>query len=200
MDVYHYSQFPTTHSVIRIALYTKVGNAASLRERIIKAATLTGAEGDRERDAINFAFIDARLITSLLHLKTAVYQATLSASQDSLRTKTVHSEILWALNPSNNISEAIRRYGVSDTSATLFVVRIGPPELADVESKMSAVVSGTLSPFSDLDGITDWAAVKKYNKLNGEIAVKEAAGDTDREHGVVDNIVTSAVAMKSVMA
>lgn len=50
---------------------------------------------------------------------------------------------------------------MSDTSATLFVVRIGPPELADVESKMSAVVSGTLSPFSDLDGITDWAAVKK---------------------------------------
>lgn len=44
-------------------------------------------------------------ITSVLHLQTAIYHAILAATQDSLRTKTVHSEILWTLNPSNNVSD-----------------------------------------------------------------------------------------------
>src|SRR5437879_3609846 len=42
-------------------------------------------------------------ITSPLHLQTAIYQALLSESQGSLRTKTIHSEIIWALNPTNNV-------------------------------------------------------------------------------------------------
>lgn len=63
MDSYHYAHFPKELSVIRIALYKEVENAAALRGRIIKAATLLGADGDRERDAINFAFIDARLVS-----------------------------------------------------------------------------------------------------------------------------------------
>jgi EKC/KEOPS complex subunit CGI121/TPRKB len=42
-------------------------------------------------------------ITSMEHLRTAVYQAVLAAAQGGLRTKTVHSEIIWALNPSNNV-------------------------------------------------------------------------------------------------
>ncbi|KAK7021208.1 kinase binding protein CGI-121-domain-containing protein [Favolaschia claudopus] len=70
-----------------------------------------GSDGERERDAVNFAFIEARLITSVNHLRTAIYHAVLAESQNNLRTKTVHSEIIWALNPSNNIAAAMRRPG-----------------------------------------------------------------------------------------
>lgn len=47
-------------------------------------------------------------ICSLLHLQTAVYQAVLAQVQGSIRTKTVHSEILWALNPTNNVTNLAR--------------------------------------------------------------------------------------------
>ena len=40
----------------------------------------------------------------LTHLQTAVLQAVLALHSNTLRTKTVHSEILFALNPSNNVS------------------------------------------------------------------------------------------------
>lgn len=116
-------------------------------------------------------------ITSILHLQTAIYYALLAQSQESLRTRTVHSEILWALNPSNNvrvsistkrtnvlipflqISEAIRRYGISDSATSLFVVEIST--LPSHLDKINAIVDGTVSPFSRLHEITDWGTIRK---------------------------------------
>jgi len=121
-------------------------------------------------------------ITSILHLQTAIYYSLLAQSQGSLRTKTVHSEILWALNPSNNvrisipiklthvsnlclqISEAIRRYGISDSTTSLLVVEIGT--LPSHHDKIKATVNGTVSPFSRLSEITDLATIKKVRHTN----------------------------------
>jgi len=65
---------------------------------------------------------------------------------------------------------------------------------------MCAVVEGTLVPISELEGLTDWIAVKKYNKLNGDLAIREAQRDPTSEHHLIDEIVISLVAMKSVAA
>ncbi|KAI0706891.1 CGI-121-domain-containing protein [Cerioporus squamosus] len=200
MQSFHYSHLPSEFSNVQVALFTDVTNSAEIRSRIVRAAQLEGLDGETEREAVNFAFLDARLICSPLHLQTAVYQAILAQVQGNIRTKTVHSEILWALNPTNNITEAIRRYGVADTTTALIVVRICSPELENVEQRMRAVVSGTLSPLNALTDITDWASVKKYYKLNGEPALKAVAKDLVRERVMVEEIVTSSIAMKSVMA
>ena len=99
--------------------------------------------------------------------------------------------MLWALNPTNNvrlspapflytlaltltqITEAIRRYGVSDNTSALFVVRIGGPgvSLVDIQDKMNAVVSGTLVPISILETVTDWSSIKKVR--HGHDACRE---------------------------
>ncbi|KAI0751694.1 CGI-121-domain-containing protein [Daedaleopsis nitida] len=200
MQSFRYAHLPPEFSTVHLALFKHVANSAQLRSRIVRASQLEGPDGDAEREAVNFAFIDARLICSLLHLQTAVYQAILAQVQGSIRTKTVHSEVLWALNPTNNITEAIRRYGVADTTTSLIVVRICSPDLDDVQQRMSSIVMGTLSPMSQLATITDWASVKKYYKLNGEPALKTVTKDSEEERLVVDDIVTSSVAMKSVMA
>jgi EKC/KEOPS complex subunit CGI121/TPRKB len=63
METYTHPQFPVHLSVVHVALYTAVANSSLLRARIIKAATTQGAEGDCERDTINFAFVDARLVS-----------------------------------------------------------------------------------------------------------------------------------------
>ncbi|KAI1792501.1 CGI-121-domain-containing protein [Ganoderma leucocontextum] len=198
MQTFRYPHFPPELSTVHVALFTNVSNSADIRSRIIRASQLDGPHGQTERDALNFAFIDARLICSVLHLQTAIYQAVIAQAQRSLRTKTVHSEILWALNPTNNISEAIRRYGVSDTTTSLIVVRISSPGLDTVQHLMSSVISGTLSSLDGLPDITDWTTVRKYHKLNDEPALKAVANDVTQERNVVNEIVTSTVAMKSV--
>jgi EKC/KEOPS complex subunit CGI121/TPRKB len=61
------------------------------------------------------------------------------------------------------ITEAIRRYGVSDTTSALFVVRIGGPDVStsNIQDKMNVVVSGTVVPISVLETVTDWSSIKK---------------------------------------
>lgn len=124
MNVCTFPYFMPNHSQAYIALFRNVLNALEIKNRIIFAATAEGDTGEKEREAVNFAFIDARLvrticphffififalnmirqITSKLHLETAIYQAILAGeSQAGLRTKTVHSEILFYLNPTNNV-------------------------------------------------------------------------------------------------
>lgn len=63
METFTNPHFPRNLSVAHVALYAPVNNAKDLRSRIIKAATLDGDEGEQERQAVNFAFIDARLVS-----------------------------------------------------------------------------------------------------------------------------------------
>lgn len=197
METYHYSQF--NHAVVHVALFDDVTNAAAIRSRIVQAARNLGVDGNIEREAVNFAFIDARLISSPLHLQTAIYQALLSEAQGQLRTKTVHSEILWALNPTNNITEAIRRYGVSDKSTALIVVRVDVSDTPDLQRRMCDIIKGHIVPFQALGRMTDWPIIKKHFKLDSELALKEVQGNLDRERFIINNIVVSSVAMKNVM-
>lgn len=62
MEYFSFAQFPPGRSIVGAALYTEVTNAAAIRRRIIEAAVAQGEEGELEREAVNFAFIDARLV------------------------------------------------------------------------------------------------------------------------------------------
>ena len=91
----HFS--PPRH--VFVLLYTNTTNSSAIKAKIIQASIA----GDDEKETVNFALIDAALITSSLHLQTAIHQALIADDQGALRTKTPHSEILWALNPTNNV-------------------------------------------------------------------------------------------------
>ncbi|KAG8987520.1 RuvB ATP-dependent DNA helicase pontin [Tulasnella sp. 427] len=199
-------------------LLVNVKNAAAIRSRIIAASTAGGEAGEIEREAVNFAFIDARTITSREHLLAALYVALVAASHSDLTTKTVHSEILWALNYSNNITESIKRFGVSDSTTSLLVVRVGDRQTLpsgsktlsndEVKSMASSVVEGQWASLGQLSEITDWSVVRKYYKLNSDLAVtrfpktKDSSSDPTppKLRSIMNEIVVSAVAMKSVLA
>lgn len=59
METFAYPHFSST---VHVALFVHVTNAAELRARIIRASTLEGVEGEAEREAVNFAFVDALLV------------------------------------------------------------------------------------------------------------------------------------------
>jgi hypothetical protein len=66
--------YPHFSSKAHVALFNCVTNAAELRARIVRASTLEGDEGDAEREAVNFAFIDARLVREMYDAYALVYE------------------------------------------------------------------------------------------------------------------------------
>lgn len=67
MEVYRYPQFPPDLATIYVALFTEVQNASELKKRLVAASVMSGEDGDVEREAVNYAFIDARLVSTSLH-------------------------------------------------------------------------------------------------------------------------------------
>ena len=62
MESLSFPQFEARISQVSVALFRNVANAGALKSRIISASTAEGDLGEAEREAVKFAFIDARLV------------------------------------------------------------------------------------------------------------------------------------------
>lgn len=77
--------YPLPHydSIIYIALFEKLANAAALRQRLIAASQLPDDdESNEERSRVDFAFVDASMVslTELLQLRKVVNELTRSST------------------------------------------------------------------------------------------------------------------------
>lgn len=84
-------QFPCTQ--IYIGLVTNVSNADEIKTKIA---------------SLPYGFIDARNIISQEQLLSAVYRALTEKEYNKLRTKNLHSEIVFSLSPNSNVCTSSR--------------------------------------------------------------------------------------------
>lgn len=81
---------------VHIALVHQPRNAVALLDAVKRGSII-----------VPCALVDARLITSTEHLLVAVHQAVLREARGTLKTKNVHSEILWNLSTTSNVRNEI---------------------------------------------------------------------------------------------
>ncbi|CZR55439.1 related to protein cgi-121 [Phialocephala subalpina] len=81
---------PPSHS-IHIALYRNIQNAAFLQQQLLDGNT-----------DFEYALIDASVLVSKIHALAAVYRAVNDLLSNRLRSRNVHSEIVFSLSPNNN--------------------------------------------------------------------------------------------------
>ncbi|SPO02581.1 probable Protein CGI121 [Cephalotrichum gorgonifer] len=154
---------PATHT-LHLALFTNVTNAAELHSHLLARNT-----------DFEYTFIDASVIVSRRQVLAAAYKAVSALLNDSLLTPNVHSEVIVSLNPSTNISESYRRFGISPQTTSLLVLKLthpaSPPSTtpSSIWEHASESIKGTPLPPTDenIASVTDWAKVRKYYKLNG---------------------------------
>jgi len=151
---------PPSH-VIHIALYRNVINAAFLQQQLLAGNT-----------DFEYALIDASVIVSKIHALAATYRAINDLLQNRLKSRNVHSEIVFSLSPNNNISESFRRFGITPTTTNLLIIKISTPTspttASEIQSHLSTEIQGEQVPFEDnvLATMTDLARVRKIYKLN----------------------------------
>jgi len=155
----HLEHLPESQTV-NVALFRSVTNASFLHQQLLSGNT-----------DFEYAFIDASIITSRTHALAAVFRAVNDLLEGRLRTRNVHSEIVFCLSPTNNIAESFRRFGISPTTRDLLVIKVASnPDLtaSTIQQHLSASIQGTQTPFEDdvLAETVDWAKVRKYYKLS----------------------------------
>ncbi|KAG8411425.1 hypothetical protein J3458_015486 [Metarhizium acridum] len=181
---------------VYLGLYQSVHNADFLHQQLLS----------RNAD-FEYAFVDASVAVSRRQLLSAVFKAVTAATNGSLKTPNVHSEIVVSLNPSNNITDSYRRFGISPTTKNLVVIKVtyssGSPESNSAPSKESIQahlaehVKGTPIEVTDANiaATTDISKVRKYYKLNG-LDWLEAIEDEQKKRAELDTLVVSAIALR----
>ncbi|KAB8304130.1 hypothetical protein EYC80_003550 [Monilinia laxa] len=148
---------PPSHT-LHIALYHNLLNAPFLHQQLLSGNT-----------DFEYAFIDASVILSRLHILAAAYRAVNDSLENRLKSRNVHSEIVFSLSMNNNIAESFRRFGITPSTTSLLILKVAPASSApQIASHLSSVIEGQAVEFDDevLRSTTDIARVRKLYKLN----------------------------------
>ncbi|KIW55243.1 hypothetical protein PV05_07538 [Exophiala xenobiotica] len=164
---------------LHVAVYTDVENASFLKEQLLA--------GNAE---FEYAFIDASMILSTKHVLAAAFRAMNDYLNERLKSRNIHSEIVFCLSPNNNIGEAFRRFGVSESTRNLVVLKVATtPDitLENVSQHLSTHIQGKECDFDDASfrKISDVDRIRKVYKANLPTSSskdgKAVNGTSDRE-------------------
>ncbi|KAK6439932.1 hypothetical protein LTR95_003848 [Oleoguttula sp. CCFEE 5521] len=143
---------------LHVGLFKDVENATFLRRQLL--------DGNTE---FQYAFADASMVAS----RQAVLSACSRAIDDSIfgrmKTRNLHSEIVFALSAINNISESFRRIGIQDTTKHVLAVKVLDESVTatKVDAFLGEHVHGTVVAFTDeeLWSMQDVPRIRKVYKL-----------------------------------
>ncbi|KAL1962057.1 hypothetical protein VTN77DRAFT_643 [Rasamsonia byssochlamydoides] len=192
LETIHLSHLPTSMP-IHVALYRDLQNARFLREQLLA--------GNSE---FEYAFIDASMVLSRTHILAAVFRAVNDYLNGRLKSRNVHSEIVFSLSPNNNIGESFRKFGLTDSTRNLLVVKVSVnPEIThdSVADHLGKVIEGTPVPFNDetLCTISDVGKIRKAYKIS-PLVTKPAAthvnGSLDDTRRDLEVSVLGAIALR----
>jgi len=172
----HLTHLPS-ELAIHVALCRNLENAAFLRQQLL--------DGNPE---FEYAFLDASTILSPTHILAAVFRAVNDHRNKRMKSRNVHSEVVFSLSPNNNIAAAFRTFGISDTTKDLLILRLATSPsitLQSVSEHLGTAVQGQWVEFSadTLASSSDLVKIRKIYKLQdtSKKGTKEELGRAEIE-------------------
>ncbi|KAI7183153.1 hypothetical protein D0869_07184 [Hortaea werneckii] len=143
---------------LHIILFRNLVNAPFLRQQLL--------QGNSD---FQYAFLDAATILSRDQVLGGCFRAINDMLQERLKSKNVHSEIVFSLSQNNNISESFRRFGVNDSTKDVLAIKVGGSDVdaKNVENHLLQHVQGVPAAFTNesLAEMRDEARLKKVYKI-----------------------------------
>ncbi|XP_077327522.1 EKC/KEOPS complex subunit TPRKB [Lithobates pipiens] len=154
MDVtYNLELFPEYK--VTLLLFKDVKNASGLRKKAIDGT-------------VDGVLLNPAMIVDPLQVLIAVNKAIHLHLLEKMKTRSLNSEIIFNLSPTNNISEAFRKFGLSDSDSGVLVVLTDDGTKALNSQEIISNVEGQQVPLAELSQLTDFAKVRKMYKLTPE--------------------------------
>ncbi|KAH9515193.1 hypothetical protein Btru_019474 [Bulinus truncatus] len=142
---------------VTLALFTNLESCKNLRKCVMEGT-------------VEAALLKTSMIVDSFQVLAAANKAIHLYQTKSMMTKNVHSEILFCLSPSKNISESFRLFGAADGDTSVFVAVVN-----DVDDKALHKVSNILEQQpKSLDRISSLAdtklIIKTYRLTSDEMS------------------------------
>ncbi|KAL7827870.1 hypothetical protein AOLI_G00310220 [Acnodon oligacanthus] len=133
-------------------LFRDVENCAELRKMAV--------EGQ-----IPGALINPSMVLDPFQTLTAANKAVHLQKIGKMKTRSLYSEIIFNLSPTNNISEAFKRFGISDGDNAVLIVLVHNREDVLDKDDIVSKVNGQQIPADQMSTLCDIAKIKKLYKV-----------------------------------
>ncbi|XP_077356416.1 EKC/KEOPS complex subunit TPRKB [Festucalex cinctus] len=134
-------------------LFKEVQNAAELRQNAVEGK-------------IKGALIKPTMLLSPFQVVVAANKAVHLQKINQMKTRSLFSEIIFNLSPTNNISEAFKRFGTADGDNSILVVLVHNKEESHLVGDIATKVDGLQIPVDDISTLSDLEKIKKLYKVS----------------------------------
>ncbi|KAL9959701.1 hypothetical protein ACROYT_G033047 [Oculina patagonica] len=140
---------------MNLALFTDVTNSSELRQLIVQGK-------------LEAALLNASMVSDPFHVVIAGHKAFQLFQQGKMKTRTLHSEIIFNLSPSTNITDSFKKFGILDNTSNVLVVMITQEDAVKKISEVSKLINGKLVTLTTLSTICDQEKIKKIYGITEE--------------------------------
>ncbi|XP_052781987.1 EKC/KEOPS complex subunit TPRKB-like [Mya arenaria] len=137
-----------------LALFKDLKNAIDVKRMVMN--------GEFEATLLN-----TKMIPDPFIVITAANRAAYNQRYGKMVTKNVHSEVLFCLSPTKNITDSFKKFGMPDSADSVFVVLVNDRDNKVME-QLTKVIDGTEVDTGDVTQFTDESLIKKVYKVSDE--------------------------------